>query len=491
MRRINSTGFYKKCLNKYLQFIFKLLFISVFFNTTSLSAQNVWTLQKCLDYALKNNISIKQNQLTVATSNEKINQSYAAFLPNLNGNVGQSYDYGRYVNPFTNQFANTRAVSDNFSLSSSMTLFNGLQMQNTLKQSKLDYVSSEWDLKKIANDISLNVVSDYLQVLFAMENLTVANQQLDLIKKQQVNTQNLFDAGSIAKGNLLDIKAQVASDELGVINAQNGLDIAYLNLQQLLDLDSVKNFTIEKPILQLPSDNITTLNSDQVFASAEKTLPEIKSADVKYQSALVGLSIARGGRSPRLSLSGSYGTGYSDQLQGISGFSYAAPPQIGVDGNGVPVYSVTPEIIPTYQTTSFKDQLNDNLNKTISINLSLPFFNNWSTKSNIVRAKISVETAKYSSDLARLTLKKSIEQAYLDATAAYKKYNATLTSVESLQEAFKYAQQKFDVGLLNSYDYLAAKNNLTKAESDLIQAKYDYIFKAKILDFYLGKSLTF
>jgi outer membrane protein len=491
MYQINSTGFYKKCLNKYSRFIFKLLFFSVFFNATSLSAQNVWTLQKCLDYAMKNNISIQQNILAVATSNEKITQSYAAFLPNLNGNIGHSYDYGRYVNPFTNTFANTRAVSENFSLSSNMTLFNGFQMQNTLKQSKLDYVSSEWDLKKIANDISLNVVSNYLQVLFAMENLAVANQQLDLIKKQQINTKNLFDAGSVAKGSLLEINAQVATDELSVITAQNGLDIAYLNLQQLLDLDSVKDFTIDKPILELPSGNITTINSDQIFASAEKTLPEIKSADSKYQSSLVGLSIARGGRSPRLSLSGSIGTGYSDQRESVNGYTIAPPLMIGVDGNGIPVYSVTQEFIPTYVTTPFSDQWKDNVNKTIGLNLSLPFFNNWSAKSNIVRAKITVQTAKYTSDLARLTLKKSIEQAYLDATAAYKKYNATVTSVESLQEAFKYAQQKFDVGLLNSYDYLAAKNNLTKAESDLIQAKYDYIFKAKILDFYQGKSLTF
>ena len=491
MPKKNSVQFHKIKSELSCGFTFKLIFILIVFNTGSLSAQNIWSLQKCLDYALKNNITIKQNQLNVETSNEKINQSYAAFLPNLNGNAGQSYDYGRYVNPFTNQFANTRAVSDNFSLSSSMTLFSGFTMQNTLKQSKLDYMSGEWDLKKISNDISLNVVSDYLQVLFSMENLTVANDQLDLIKKQQVNTKNLFDAGSVAKGSLLEINAQVATDELGVITAQNNMDIAYLNLKQLLDLDSVKDFMIEKPILQLPSDNISAINSDQIFASAEKTLPEIKSADVKYQSAVVGLSIARGGRSPRVSLSGSYGTGYSDQLEGLSGYTYGSFPQIGIDGNGIPVYSLVPEIIPTYQTVSFKDQWKDNLNKTIGINLSLPFFNNWSAKSNIVRAKISVQSAKYTSDLARLTLKKSIEQAYLDATAAYKKYNATMTSVESLQEAFKYAQQKFDVGLLNSYDYLAAKNNLVKAESDLIQAKYDYIFKSKIRDFYQGKSLTF
>src|SRR5665213_293360 len=378
MLRKNSSWFYTKCSGFGGGFIFKLLFILFICNASSLPAQNVWSLQKCLDYAIKNNISIIQNKLTVETSNEKVSQNYASFFPNLNGNISHGYDYGRYINPFTNEFANTRAVSDNYSMSSSITLFAGFQLQNNLKQSKLDYLSSEWDLKKISNDISLNVVSDYLQVLFSMENLKVADDQLDLIKKQQTNTKNLVDAGSLAKGSLLDINAQVATDELGVITAQNSLDLSYLNLQQLLDLDSIKDFTIEVPILELPSDNITTVNADQIFASAEKTLPEIKSADVKYQSALTGLSIARAARSPRLTLSGSIGTGYTDQALSLKGYSSVGFPQIGVDGNGIPVYSIVPEIIPNYITTPYKDQLNDNLNKTIGLNLSLPFFNNWS-----------------------------------------------------------------------------------------------------------------
>ena len=465
----------------------------MFLISSDVSSQNVWSLQKCIDYALMNNISIKQTELNTQTADVRVTQSYAAFLPSLNGNISHVYDFGRAVDPLTNAFTTNRVVSENFSIGASLTIFNGFQLQNSLKQSRLDYMSSTYDLKKIANDISLNVVSDYLQVLFSIEGVGVANQQLDLIKKQQDNTKKLVDAGSLPRGSLLDINAQVANNELALINAQNSLDLAYLGLKQLLDLDSVRDFQIDKPIIEVSTFVITANEIDNIYQTAEKRQPEVLSADLKYKSTETALSIARGGRSPRLTMSGNYGTGYSDQLLQLAGTPIATNtfPIIGFDTAGVPVHAITPVYNYSFTTTPFFTQLTNNLNKSFGFNLSVPIFNNWSTNSNIKRAKINLVNAKYNSEQVRLTLKKSIEQAYYDASAAYKKYNATLVSVESLKEAFKYAQQKFDVGLTTSYDYLIAKNNLDKAQSDLIQAKYDYLFKTKILDFYQGKSLTF
>jgi outer membrane protein len=470
----------------------------IFLISFNASAQNVWSLQKCVDYALKNNISIKQSELNTQSADAHVTQSYAAFLPALNGNASQFYDFGRSVDPLTNTFTTSKVVSTNFSIGASVTLFNGFQMQNTLKQSKLDYLSSTFDLKKIANDISLNVVSDYLQVLFSIEGVGVANQQLVLIKKQEDNTSKLVDAGSLPRGSLLDIKAQVATNELNLINAQNTLDLAYLSLKQLLDLDSVCDFEIIKPILEVTPFAIISNEMDQIYLTAEKRQPEILSADIKEKSSETALAIARGGRSPRISMSGNYGTGYSDQLLELTGVSVSSTgnyPIIGftTDSLATPVKSIYPltNTNYTYQLTPFGTQLKDNLNKSVGFSLSLPLFNNWNTNTNIKRAKINLVNAKYNSESVRLTLKKSIEQAYYDASAAYKKYNATLVSVESLKEAFNYAQQKFDVGLITSYDFLNAKNNLDKAQSDLIQAKYDYLFKTKILDFYQGKSLSF
>ena len=471
------------------------LIITSFFLLLSINipAQNIWGLQKCIDYALKNNITIKQNELNTKTADVRITQNYMNFLPNLSGNVSNFYNFGRAVDPLTNTFTTSRVSSDNFSLSAGLTIFNGLQLQNTLKQSKLDYMSSSFDLKKIANDISLNVVSDYLQVLFSIEGVGVAKQQLELIKKQQGNTKILVDAGKLAKGSLLDLNAQVANNELSLINTENSLDLAYLGLKQLLDLDSVRDFEIERPIIETPPFVITQIEMEDIFQTAEKRQPEILSADLKVKSSESSLAIARGGRSPRLSMSGSIGTGYSNQLEQLAGTPVSTNvfPIIGYDMNNVPVYSTSPIYNYNLVTTPFGTQFNNNFNKSFGFNLSLPFFNNWSTDANIKRAKINLENAKYNSEQVRLTLKKSIEQAYYDASAAYKKYNATITSVESLKEAYKYAQQKFDVGLITSYDFLAAKNNLDKAQSDLIQAKYDYLFKTKILDFYQGKSLSF
>ncbi len=476
-----------------------LLLISslLFLLSQSGMAQTSWSLQKCIDYALMNNITIKSTELNTQLANQRVTQSYAAFLPNVNGSASHYYDFGRTIDPFTNTFTTNRVMSDNFSVTTSVTLFAGFQLQNSLKQSKLDYLSSTYDLKKIANDISLNVVSDYLQVLFSMENVGVANHSLELIKKQQDNTKKLVDAGSLPRGSLLDINAQVANNELALINAQNNLDLSYLSLKQLLDLDSVKDFQIEKPKLTATPFAITANEVGNIYATAEKNQPEVISSDLKLRSSETGLAIARGARFPRLSLSGSYGTGYSDQREQLKSYTTTIIPNpvIGYvsDSVGTPVRSYLPQAIgnPVYEKTPFKEQLTDNLNKTVGFNLSFPFFNNWNTKTNISRAKIAVLTAKYNNQQVRLSLKKSIEQAYYDASAAYKKYNATTTSVEALTEAFKYAQQKFDVGLITSYDFLAAKNNLDKSQSDLIQTKYDYIFKTKILDFYQGKTLTF
>ena len=471
-------------------YLFSLILVLI---TEGSMGQNVWSMQKCIDWALKNNITIKTNELNTELANERVAQSYAAFLPTLNGNISHTYNFGRTIDPFTNTFATTRVLSENFSLSSNVTLFAGFQLQNMLKQSKLDYISSTYDMKKIANDISLNVVSDYLQVLFSLENVAVAEHSLDLIKKQEENTKKLVDAGSLPKGSLLDIKAQVANNELNLINAQNTLDLSYLNLKQLLDLDTVKDFQIDRPNLVSSPFIIKANEVDGIYATAEKNQPEVLSSDLKLKSSESGLAIARAGRYPRLTLGGSLGTGYSDQREKLASYNITNDyPIIGfTDTLGIPVRSIYPTTNTVYERTPFREQLNDNLNKTIGLNLTLPFFNNWSTKTSIGRAKIAVLTAKYNNELVRLTLKKSIEQAYYDASAAYKKYNATQTSVEALTEAFKYAQQKFDVGLITSYDFLAAKNNLDKAQSDLIQTKYDYIFKTKILDFYQGKALTF
>lgn len=484
---------------KFLRYFRKTVFPVLFFGVSSSSyAQKIWTLQECVDYALKNNIQIKQSVLSSELSKVTANQSMYNMFPTLNGSASHSYNYGRSVDPFTYQFTEQQIQSNNFSLNANVTLFNGFELMNTLKQSKLDYMASRYDVQKISNDVSLNVVSAYLQVLYSKEQLTAADDRVKAAQQQRSHTKIMVDAGSLAQGNLLEVESQLANEELAKVNAENLVSSSTLSLIQLLQLDSIgiNDFKIEDPKPEIPDQASLTLTPDQVYDASLKTLPEIRSADYKVQSAEKGVSIARGNYYPRLSAFGSLGTGYSSGTQQIK--SFGGDP-IGNIPNGdfvptpidtffvfSPLYSS-----PTYEKTPFKDQIDQNYNKSIGLSLNIPIFNGFQSRTNVIRAKINLENAKYNSELTKNTVYKSIQQAHLDAIASLKKYNALETSVSSLNETYNYSEKKFNAGLLTSLEFLTAKNNLSKAQSDLIQAKYEFIFKLKVLDFYQGKSLTF
>jgi outer membrane protein len=452
-------------------------------------AQKAWTLKECIDYALRNNIQIKQNQLNADLSRVKLEQSVASMFPNLNGSASHSYNYGRTIDPFTNQFVDQRTQYNNFSLNSSISLFEGFQVQNTLRQSNYDYKAGKLDVQKSQNDIALSVVTAYLQILYNKELVNISKSQLEVSENQVSRTRKLVETGSLPKGSLLDAEAQAASEELRLINAQNQLELSYLNLTQLLDLPTPKGFDIIDPQLSLPTTSLAENTPESVFEYAVKNQPEIKSAELKVRSAEKGLSIARGARYPRLSLGGSMGTGYSDIRTRVTGFTTITYISGITQGSQDPV--ISSQRIPLTEKTPFRDQLEDNINKSIGLTLSIPILNNWQVQSSVARAKINRANAELNNQLAINQLNKTIQQAHADANAALKKYNATAKTLESLREAFKYTEQKFNVGLVNSIDYMNAKNNQSKAESDLLQAKYDFIFKSKVLDFYLGKPLIF
>ncbi len=454
-------------------------------------AQQAWTLQECITYALSHNISVKQSELNTESSKENYQQSIASFFPSLNGNASQNYYYGRSIDPTSNQFTTNQVRSNNFSLSSSIPLFEGFQLQNSLKQSKLNYQSSQYDLEKIRNDISLNVVTFYLQVLYNRELLNSTQEQVNATKGERDKTQRMYELGSVSKGNFLDLEAQYSTDEVRLITAQSQFDQSVLSLTQLLELDSTNNFTVVQPVVDVPSAVIVESDVNKVYSAALNTQPDIKSSEYKVMSAEKGLSVARGGRYPKLSFGGSLSTNYSSAAQTFLGADAGPLPIIGYTADTIPVYSIFPTSTPHYGTKSFKDQLNDNISKSIGFNLSIPIFNAWSTKTNIAHARINLQQTRLNHEATKKSLYKSVQQAVADANAAYKKYTANDKSVQSLQEAFNYNNQKFSLGLISTYDFLLSKNNLAKAQADLLQAKYDYIFRIKILDFYQGKPLAF
>lgn len=455
-------------------------------------AQNApapWTLQKCIDYALKNNIQIRQSEITRETYAATLVQDKASLLPSLNANASHSYNFGRTIDPFTNQFANSMVLSQNFSLSSSLVLFNGLQKVNTVQQGEYDLKSSQEDLDKMKNDISLNIASGYLQILFNQELLVVAANQVGISQQQVERTKRLVEAGTMARGNLLQLQAQLATDELSQTNAQNQLDLSYLSLAQLLDLDSVGTFTIVKPDLAMPSESLL-MSATQIYNTAVTVQPAIRSAQYKLRSYDMALKIAKGAISPRLSVNAAIGTGFSGASKELVGI----PVITGFVPNGSVTSTGETVLQPLYsaqtQVTPFSNQVNDNFNRNIGFYLTIPLFNGLQTHGNIQKAKLAMKNADLNLQYQEIQLRKTIQQAYADANAAFIKYTATKKAVDANQEAFKYVDQKFNVGMVNSLDYNDAKNKLIKAQSDLLQAKYDYIFKLKILDFYQGKPLV-
>lgn len=451
-----------------------------------------WSLEECIDYALKNNIQIQQTVYNADLSKVTLTQSEGQLLPEVNGSASHIYNIGRTVDRFTNQFADSKVLSQNIGVSADINLFSGLQNINSIRQNRYNYLASKYDVDKMKNDVSLNIATAYLQVLYNMDAVDVARNEAGITQTQVDRTKLLVDAGSSAKGALLDIQAQLASEELTLTDAQNQLDISLLSLAQLLNLPSSDGFSIVKPDLGSMQDVLLAETPVQIYNTAVNNLPEVKSAELKVKSADKAVDVAWGGLSPRLSFSASYGTGYSglsERLVTLPAFQGFAP-NGSFTSAGDTVYSPVFSD-PTYEKAPFASQYKSNVNKSFGFFLTVPIFNKLQVRTSIDRARIQKLNADLNVESTKLQIQKSVQQAYADASAGLKKYNSSVKALEATQESFKYTEQKFNVGMVNTTDYNVAKNKVIKAQTDLLQAKYEYVFKSKVLDFYLGKPLKF
>jgi outer membrane protein len=358
-----------------------------------------------------------------------------------------------------------------------------LQQVNTIKQDNYKLLSDLEDVEDVKYTISLQVASSYLQILFDMELLDVAKNQLAITQAQVDRTKILVEAGSLAKGNLLEIQAQLANEELAKINAENNLKSSYLNLTQLLELDTTNEFSIQVPQLADPSEAIIIDSVRRIYEES-LDLPMIKKQEYYLKSSEQTMKIAYGGLSPQVYLSASYGSGYSNALNKYSRIP-SAPVEIGyVGSSGDAVYMPGTETISS--PYSFTDQLKDNRSTSLVIGIQIPIFNRLATKNRISQSKLNVENSKYMLDLSKNQLFKDIQSARNSAEASLAKFKASQKAVEAQQESFSYTQQRFDLGLVNSVDYNTAKNLLTKTQSDMVQAKFEYIFRINILNYYQG-----
>lgn len=428
-------------------------------------AQKAWTLEECINYAFTNNLQIKRQELNVEYNKNNHNQSYFNTLPDINGRINYGKSDGKTIDNSNEvpRYVNEKYWSGDYGLNSTVTLFGGFQIINNIMKTKYDFLKSQSDLEKSKNDIALQLALAYLQVLFSKELVDVAKNKLEVTSLQSERTRKMLEVGNVAQGEFLQIKAQEANDKTSLINAQNNMEIAYLDLTQLLDLDSTGGFDVVVP------NNIEVellaplVQVKEIYALALTTMPEIKSAEFALKSSEKQLSMTWGKVSPSIYMSGTVSSRYSQIANDIEnpGDDY-----------------------------TFKTQAGDFYYKTLNFGVSIPIFNKLQNKYSISNSKLQVYDTKYQLEIAKMALYKEVQQAYADASAAQEKYSSSVEAVKYNEEAFKYTSQKLEVGLVNSVDYNVAQNNFISATSSMLQAKYEYIFKLKILDLYMGKPIV-
>ncbi len=453
--------------------------------------QKVWSLKECIDYALNHNIGVQQAAVAAQMAEAARDQNFAGFFPSINGSAGMNYNFGRSLDPTSYTYVDKTFQSGTASLNASLPIFQGFGIQNSYRKSVSDLNAGKQDFIKSQNDIALAVATAYLQVLFSSEQLDATNVRIEAATTQRNRTKLLVDNELLAEGSLLDADALLSTEEYNKIVAENMLTNAKISLIQLMQLDSVSDIAVEKPAVEIPSKESTLLTADAIYSQALKILPEIKAADFRITSARYSLSIARGGRYPQLSAFGSLATNFSNQATTLDGspvfVGYMPTGAVTSSGEEVfqPVYSYK------YKDTPLNKQINNNFGKSLGFSLSIPIFNGWSVNANIKRSKLNFENAKLNALQVKNDTYKTIRTAHADAIAAINKYDAATKTNDAQQKAFGYTEKKYNAGLLNSLDYVNARNNLTKAQADLLQAKYELILKLKVLDFYLGKPLSF
>ncbi|MCH2215437.1 MAG: TolC family protein [Flavobacteriales bacterium] len=468
------------------------------FSVISLNAQEQWDLQRCINYAFDNNVSVMQTALGVNRSEVGLKQGKLGLLPNLNTGATYGFNFGQRIDPFTNQFASERVATSNLFLSSSLDVFNGFSKRNDVKSRAYNLEASKYDLESIKNDISLQVCLSYLQILQNKESLSVAKNQVKLTQQQVDRMKKLVDVGQMPRGNLFDLESQLAQERLNEVTAENAVNLAILSLTQLLQLEpnEAQNFDIVKPNLTDEGVELLSNSAEDIYLKAKSMMPQVQAAEARQTSAEYALSSSQGQLYPSLQLSGSIGSGYSElnEVQIGEGENIGQVPigEVLTQGNPL-VVSLQPQTVfsdSDFETKGFGDQLEDNFNQNLTLTLSIPIFNGWSAKANVERAKINQVDADLSYRQITNQLRFDIEQAYADAKAAMNTYLASEQAVKALEESFKYAEVRYEQEVINAVDFNTTKTQYTNAQVDKLRAKYDFVFRTKILDFYLGNPIT-
>jgi outer membrane protein len=429
----------------------KVLLLFLFVGLQMAAQGKKWTLEECVDYALKNNITIKQSELDLKTSSIEKMEAIGGFLPSINTNANYSVNTGASINPVTNQFQNQTFKSFSASASSNFTLFNGLANWKVVQRAKLSRIANGYRLDKMKDDIALSIANSYLQILLNKEQLKVQINQNQITKENLNRTKDLIDAGVVPAGDIFELQATDAAQQQQIINTENALFISKLGLCQTLLLENYDTFDISDAVIDLPLSNVTNESQEAILAKAKESVKEVKIALSNVDLAKKDLAISRSSYLPTLTGFVGYNTRWSES----------------------PIFN-------------FVDQLSLFDGTGVGLQLNVPILNGLATRARVQRAKINEERATYQLKQAELDLERNVYQAYNDVINTRKAFEAAQKAMESRKQAFNFSKERYQVGLQNAFDFSQATLALENAQSEVIRTKYDYIFRTKILEFYFG-----
>ena len=468
--------------------IIYIFLIAFFFGRPTFAQTKKWTIKECVDYALQHNISIKQADLDKQTTEISKKDAIGGFLPTLSSNLSHSWNIGLNQNITTGLLENQTTQFTSAGLNSNIVIYNGLQNQNRFRKSILSILAAQYQIEKMKDDVSLNVANAFLQILFNKENLKVQKEQQQNTEKQMSRTKELVDAGSVPKGDLLDIKATLASNLQAVIIAENTLLISKLSLAQLLQLNDFQNFDIEDRAYVITESTTMQLPADVILAKAKEQRVELKIARTNLEIAQKDVKIAKGAYQP--SLIGFYSlttrASNAQTFQGLAPNLANPNSPIGfVEGTNQAV--LQPNFTPVLGGPNpIFNQFSDNIGQSFGFQLNIPILNGFSAKNNVARSKISLERSKVAYSQQELDLERNVFTAFTDAKGALNTYESALSALEARTEAYNYAKEKFNVGMMNTFDLNQAQTLFVNAQSEVLRTKYDYIFRVKVVEFYFG-----
>lgn len=456
------------------------------------NADNVWTLQRCVQFALDHNISIQQDVLNARLAKYTLLQSQLAQLPTVNISNSYGESFGRSINPTTNQFEDGSYNYLSLGGNANVLLFGWFLQRNTIKKNKFSLEASQADLDQLQSDVSLNVATGFLRAILAQEQIHVSEKQVDLSKAQFAQTQKFADAGRVPELNVAQLESQLATDSSNLITAIANYNAAILDLKTLLNLDFAVPVELQVPDVQLADQiSVSNMQPEEIYQVAKTHFGSVRGSQLRVSAAEKGVAAAKGNLYPQLSLGAQIGTNWASNFQTVRyGDTVTVPtPYYTVGSDGTHSYVYQPTAIPSLYTIPFGEQLSNNFRQTIALTLNIPLLNGWQSRYQLRQAQINLSTQQLNEYNAELTLKQNVYKSYNDAINSIQKYYAAQRAADAAQRALDFAQKRYDLGLTSTVDLLVTQNSNYSAASNLLSAKYDLIFKLKVIDYYLGKEL--